>query len=447
MRFSISPSDADSTRRRLLRLTRIAVGSLILAVADPGAVLLASEWNFDPWLRASTGAESDLILDPDFQRTVVEGGPFVDINPGVSLERALSRRALLRFTTLASFERFLNDQDRRLYGQSLWTNLYWTAGRSQRVRFSVGGSFFDDSERDTVRRWDAGGEAAWGLVNRQWKLEAVGGGRWRTYPHLDAVDDAGTVGTYSESSWNLGALASVLAGPRFLWQGRISRQGTVARDPFYDSSSWYLQGSALFFMAKRQQLRAFVSYQARDFGQRQPPEDDDAYLQLGLGLERAVRPNVDLRVQYAFARLTSPSGTGDTTHRVEVAFGWSFGSRGVVRSLVTTTIPATMPRADTRDGTVFRLHAPESSSVVLAGDFNGWSLDADVLRRAEDGWWELVLRLPPGIHQYMYVIDGVWTTPPEAESTVDDGFGNKNGLIEIRAEGRVTSDAVARPNE
>jgi hypothetical protein len=30
------------------------------------------------------------------------------------------------------------------------------------------------------------------------------------------------------------------------------------------------------------------------------------------------------------------------------------------------------------------------------------------------------------------VVDGVFVTPPDAEITVDDGFGGQNGWIEVR---------------
>jgi hypothetical protein len=41
------------------------------------------------------------------------------------------------------------------------------------------------------------------------------------------------------------------------------------------------------------------------------------------------------------------------------------------------------------------------------------------------------IRLPAGSHQYSYWVDGRLVTPPEAPIGIDDGFGGKNGLIEV----------------
>jgi hypothetical protein len=55
------------------------------------------------------------------------------------------------------------------------------------------------------------------------------------------------------------------------------------------------------------------------------------------------------------------------------------------------------------------------------------------MRADGDGRWTLVVPLPPGEYQFMYVIDGKqWLTPPLAEDYLDDGFGQKNGVLSVR---------------
>jgi len=81
----------------------------------------------------------------------------------------------------------------------------------------------------------------------------------------------------------------------------------------------------------------------------------------------------------------------------------------------------------------FSLDAPGAQQVSLAGDFNGWRTDeillADVTGR---GHFSVTLPLKPGRYAYMFVVDGAtWRTDPRAEAYRDDGFGNKNALVNV----------------
>lgn len=100
-------------------------------------------------------------------------------------------------------------------------------------------------------------------------------------------------------------------------------------------------------------------------------------------------------------------------------------------SCATSQVP-TPPRA-VAGGVQFTLSAPGANSASLVGSFNGWSLRAHPMRADGDGRWTLVVPLPPGEYQFMYVIDGKqWLTPPLAEDYLDDGFGQKNGVLSVR---------------
>ncbi|MEZ4430944.1 MAG: glycogen-binding domain-containing protein [bacterium] len=79
----------------------------------------------------------------------------------------------------------------------------------------------------------------------------------------------------------------------------------------------------------------------------------------------------------------------------------------------------------------FRLAAPAATVVAVAGDFNGWRPDALTMTRTPDGEWLARADLPPGRYAYMYVVDGQWTTPPDAPRTQDDGFGSTNAIIDV----------------
>lgn len=83
----------------------------------------------------------------------------------------------------------------------------------------------------------------------------------------------------------------------------------------------------------------------------------------------------------------------------------------------------------------FRLDAPEARTVAVSGDFNQWGSDAVMDDPDGDGIWTLRIPLDPGVHEYMFLVDGErWITDPLAERTTDDGFGNRNAIL-----------AVARP--
>lgn len=81
----------------------------------------------------------------------------------------------------------------------------------------------------------------------------------------------------------------------------------------------------------------------------------------------------------------------------------------------------------------FAFTAPAAHSVSLAGDFNDWQPDALPLVDADgDGVWIGTFALQPGVHKYMFVVDGErWETDPGAERHMDDGFGMRNALIAI----------------
>lgn len=79
-----------------------------------------------------------------------------------------------------------------------------------------------------------------------------------------------------------------------------------------------------------------------------------------------------------------------------------------------------------REGVRFQLRQPAAASVAVAGDFNGWSPTFHPMTRSGE-FWTCVIALPPGDYVFMYVVDGMWVTPPNAAELVPDGFGGWNG--------------------
>lgn len=85
-------------------------------------------------------------------------------------------------------------------------------------------------------------------------------------------------------------------------------------------------------------------------------------------------------------------------------------------------------------GVRFTVHLPSAQSVAVSGGFNGWSPSSHPMTRVgSDGLWSAIVPLAPGEYPFMYVINGAqWLTPPLAEDYVEDGFGNRNGLVIVR---------------
>lgn len=85
-------------------------------------------------------------------------------------------------------------------------------------------------------------------------------------------------------------------------------------------------------------------------------------------------------------------------------------------------------------GYLFSLEDPIAVSVHLAGDFNGWSEDAEPMRDPDgDGVWTVVVDLTPGRYEYKFVVDGGarWFADPGNLETAPDPFGGVNSVIVV----------------
>ena len=101
-----------------------------------------------------------------------------------------------------------------------------------------------------------------------------------------------------------------------------------------------------------------------------------------------------------------------------------------------TALPAVAENVTTR----FIYLAPQASRVAVTGDFVNWDPDGVPLERRSDGVWVAELRLEPGLHHYVFVIDGAdWRPDPNAASHVDDGFGRRNSVLLIAPSARHAS--------
>ena len=95
--------------------------------------------------------------------------------------------------------------------------------------------------------------------------------------------------------------------------------------------------------------------------------------------------------------------------------------------------PDTSPICSAEVQFSLRIGDNKAHTVAIAGDFNGWNPQANILEDLDgDGIWTGTLKLEPGRYEYMFVLDGEkWFSDPNALRYVKDGFGNKNAILEI----------------
>jgi hypothetical protein len=407
------------------------LAAVLVAWPAHAAAEASPTWSFSSWIDVGTGYENESRVDPDLNRAAVPGGAFLNFTPSATLARPFGARNKLAVSTTASMEQFFGDDDRSFLGLSVLGELALRSRGKFYGRISLGGEYFDDSEIDTARRSGAGGSGAvgWGTPRRAAELTL--GARQREYHDLIVEDDAGIPGTYDETTSSIGVVAFGIAGRSTLVRGEASLLSTDARDPLFDSTSLYLRADARIPHGQRWMTEASAIYQRRDFDERAAGEDSDDYIRLGLRIGRKLGRRQVLSIQYSYALYGEPTGEDDDTHRLAVMLTSRFGraARSIPGPLPSAAV---LPERDAviTNGTVrFRIHAPEATTVSVAGDFNGWDKSRHLMQDTGGGWWEISVQLAPGSHQYAYVIDGEWITPPTAEVTVEDGFGGRNGLL------------------
>ena len=88
--------------------------------------------------------------------------------------------------------------------------------------------------------------------------------------------------------------------------------------------------------------------------------------------------------------------------------------------------------------TRFTCDAPSAQAVFLAGTFNGWDPQATPMAKDAAGHWGAAVDLPPGRHEFKFVVDGEWCCERRGEEAGEGGvdrvpnaFGTMNRVIEV----------------
>ena len=108
------------------------------------------------------------------------------------------------------------------------------------------------------------------------------------------------------------------------------------------------------------------------------------------------------------------------------------GTVVVSRQLASIAPPQLAAASDTVFIVRFVLTEPAARTVVLVGDFNGWSRTATPLATVDaSGQWTVMVPVPSGRHEYAFIVDGQrWTADPLAVVTRDE-FGNESSVLRV----------------
>ena len=81
----------------------------------------------------------------------------------------------------------------------------------------------------------------------------------------------------------------------------------------------------------------------------------------------------------------------------------------------------------------FTVHAEPGKSVYLAGSFNNWDPQATkMVDKSGDGIYTVSVTLAPGIYEYKFVVNGVWTLDPDPDRDwTQNGLGTLNSVYRV----------------
>jgi 1,4-alpha-glucan branching enzyme len=79
----------------------------------------------------------------------------------------------------------------------------------------------------------------------------------------------------------------------------------------------------------------------------------------------------------------------------------------------------------------FRITEPEAECVLLVGDFTDWQQRPIKMEKGGGGVWTSMLKLPPGTHNYLFIVDGEWCEDPECPVRVPNPYGGYNMVRQV----------------
>ncbi len=101
---------------------------------------------------------------------------------------------------------------------------------------------------------------------------------------------------------------------------------------------------------------------------------------------------------------------------------------------MTETRAASRPKPAGKKRVAFTLEAPDAQRVHVTGSFCDWQTNSCALKRGRRGIWRTTLSLPPGRHEYRFLVDGEWRDDPACTERVPNPFGTENCVLHVLRE-------------
>ena len=80
----------------------------------------------------------------------------------------------------------------------------------------------------------------------------------------------------------------------------------------------------------------------------------------------------------------------------------------------------------------FKFAAKPGSEVYVAGSFNNWDPKATPLKdMPQIGLYATALRIPPGRHEYKFIVNGKWCTDPQCAESAPNSHGSLNSVVTV----------------
>ena len=94
---------------------------------------------------------------------------------------------------------------------------------------------------------------------------------------------------------------------------------------------------------------------------------------------------------------------------------------------------AKTPAEPKKARSVFTFRGDPGSVVYLAGSFNNWDPQATkMVDKSGDGIYTVSVTLAPGIYEYKFVVNGVWTLDPDPDRDwTQNGLGTLNSVLRV----------------
>ena len=101
-----------------------------------------------------------------------------------------------------------------------------------------------------------------------------------------------------------------------------------------------------------------------------------------------------------------------------------------------TAVKKAAPKAAAKSAeksVTFTVRAESGKAVYLAGSFNNWDPQGTrMVDKDGNGLYSVSVTLAPGIYEYKFVINGVWTLDPDPDRDwTQNGLGTLNSVLRV----------------